>query len=163
MGRVLAHVSEPRGGSERERGETRWPMASGVLVAGVLRAALPPELRLYDPRGGLLALIVVLTVALIIGDPGRIDRDVRWLRVLTAALVGLITLANAGSSIRLVISIIYAEPFTQAQSNSEPKSNSRLALHWTQVARKICREVCRRRKNPGHQRSSAYEESKTRN
>jgi uncharacterized membrane protein len=88
-------------------------MASGVLVAGVLRAALPPELRLYDPRGGLLALIVVLTVALIIGDPGRIDRDVRWLRVLTAALVGLITLANAGSSIRLVISIIYAEPFTQ--------------------------------------------------
>jgi len=88
-------------------------MAAGVLVAGVLRAALPPELRLYDPRGGLLAVIVVLTVALIIGDPGRIDRDVRWLRVLTAALVGVITLANAGSSIRLVISIIYAEPFTQ--------------------------------------------------
>lgn len=88
-------------------------MVAGVLVAGVLRATLPPELRLYDPRGGLLAIIVVLTVALIIGDPGRIDRDVRWLRALTAALVGLITLANAGSSVRLVISIIYAEPFTQ--------------------------------------------------
>jgi hypothetical protein len=88
-------------------------MAAGVLVAGVLRAALPPELRLYDPPGALLVVIVVLTVALVIGDPGRIDRDVRWLRVLTAGLVGLITLANAGSSVRLVISIIYAEPFTQ--------------------------------------------------
>jgi uncharacterized membrane protein len=88
-------------------------MAAGVLVAGVLRAGLAPELRLYDPRGGLLAVIVMLTVALIIGDPGRIDRDVRWLRALTAALVAVITLANAGSSIRLVISIVYAEPFTQ--------------------------------------------------
>lgn len=87
-------------------------MAAAVLVAGVLRIALPPELRLYDPPGGLLALIVILTLALIIGDPGRIDRDVRWLRVLTGSLIGLITLANAGSAVRLVYGIIYVQPFT---------------------------------------------------
>lgn len=87
-------------------------MAAAVLVAGVLRIALPPELRLYDPPGGLLAVIVILTLALIIGDPGRIDRDVRWLRVLTGSLIGLITLANAGSAVRLVYGIIYVQPFT---------------------------------------------------
>jgi hypothetical protein len=89
-------------------------MAAAVLVAGVLRIALPSELRLYDPPGGLLAIIVILTLALIIGDPGRIDRDVRWLRVLTGSLIGLITLANAGSAVRLVYGIIYVQPFTQS-------------------------------------------------
>jgi hypothetical protein len=88
-------------------------MAAAVLLAGVLRIALPSELRLYDPPGGLLAIIAVLTLALIIGDPGRIDRDVRWLRVLTGSLIGLITLANAGSAVRLVYGIIYVQPFTQ--------------------------------------------------
>jgi hypothetical protein len=95
------------------RGERRWPMALAVLVAGTLRVALPPELRLYDPRGGLLAVILVLTGVLIVGDPGRIDRDVRWLRVLTGSLIGLITLANAASSARLVYGIVYGQHFTE--------------------------------------------------
>jgi hypothetical protein len=106
---------EPKdaGRSGKDRGETRWPMALAVLVAGVLRVALPPELRLYDPRGVFLGALVVLTLALILGDPGRIDRDARWLRILTGSLIGLITLANAGSSIRLVYGIIYVQPFTE--------------------------------------------------
>src|SRR5436190_6712527 len=96
-----------------ERGERRWPMAAAVLVAGVLRTFLPPELRVNDARGVFLVLLVVLMVVLIIGDPGRIDRQARWLRNLTGALIGLITLVNGGSSVKLVISIIYSEPFTQ--------------------------------------------------
>src|SRR5256885_17265885 len=96
-----------------ERGGSRWPMAAAVLVAGVLRTFLPPELRVNDARGVFLVLLVVLMVVLIIGDPGRIDRQARWLRNLTGALIGLITLVNGGSSVKLVISIIYSEPFTQ--------------------------------------------------
>jgi hypothetical protein len=88
-------------------------MAAAVLAVGLLRSGLPPELRLYDPRGALLVAVIALTAALIIGDPGRIDRDARWLRVLTGSLIALITLANAGSTVRLVVSIIYAQPFTQ--------------------------------------------------
>jgi hypothetical protein len=95
------------------RGESRWPMAAAVLAVGVLRIFLPPELRVSDASGLFLVVIVVMVVALILGDPGRIDREVRWLRVLTGALIAVITLVNAGSSVRLVISIIYAEPFTQ--------------------------------------------------
>ena len=95
------------------RGESRWPMALAVLTVGVMRLFLPPELRVSDASGLFLVVILVMIVALILGDPGRIDRQVRWLRVLTGALIAVITLVNAGSSVRLVISIIYAEPFTQ--------------------------------------------------
>jgi hypothetical protein len=95
------------------KGEKRWPMALAVLVVGVLRVFLPPELRINDASGLFLAVVGVMVVALILGDPGRIDRQATWLRVLTGALIGLITLVNAGSSVRLVVSIIYSDPFTQ--------------------------------------------------
>ncbi len=98
---------------QAEKGEARWPMAVAVLLTGVLRTFLPPQLRLHDARWLFLALLVVLIVVLIVGDPGRIDRQATWLRIMTTSLVGLITLVNAGSSIRLVISIVYSEPFTQ--------------------------------------------------
>jgi uncharacterized membrane protein len=88
-------------------------MAVAVLLTGVLRTFLPPELRLHDARWLFLAMLVVLVVVLIVGDPGRIDRQATWLRITTTSLIGLITLVNAGSSIRLVISIVYSEPFTQ--------------------------------------------------
>lgn len=67
-----------------------------------------------DSRPVFAILLLVLVTALITGDPGRIDRPAGWLRVLTAVLIGLITIANAGSSIRLVVSIIYSEPFTES-------------------------------------------------
>jgi uncharacterized membrane protein len=88
-------------------------MAVAVLLTGVLRTFLPPELRLHDARWLFLAMLVVLVVVLIVGDPGRSDRQATWLRITTTSLIGLITLVNAGSSIRLVISIVYSEPFTQ--------------------------------------------------
>ena len=83
-----------------------------VLVAAALRAALPPELRNGDARWVLLAISVLLLAVLIIGDPGRIDRDRPWLRVLTNCLIGVITLANAEAAVRLVVSIIDVSPFT---------------------------------------------------
>jgi hypothetical protein len=96
-----------------EVGERRWPMAAAVLLAGALRIFLPPELRLHDARPVFIVVLAVLIVALIVGDPGRIDRQKTWLRVLTAVLIGVITLVNAGSSVRLVYAIITTEPFTK--------------------------------------------------
>ena len=88
-------------------------MALAVLTVGLMRLLLPPELRISDASGVFLFLLGVLVLVLIVGDPGRIDRQARWLRVVTGSLIGLITVVNAGSSVRLVVSIIYAEPFTQ--------------------------------------------------
>ena len=93
-------------------GERRWPMAAAVLLAGTLRLFLPPQLRLDDARPVALVLLAVLMVAIIAGNTGRIDRQATWLQVLTAVLIGVITVANAGSSVRLVYAIIKTEPFT---------------------------------------------------
>jgi len=103
-------VSRPATASGR--GEARWPMALAVIVAGLLRATLPPELRNGDARWLFLVLLVALLGALVIGDPGRIDRDLRWLKVLTSIVIGMITLANADAAIRLVVAIINVSQFT---------------------------------------------------
>jgi hypothetical protein len=94
-------------------GEPRWPMALAVVATGLLRAALPHELRNGDAAWLFLVLIVGLLAVLIIGDPGRIDRDRPWLHNLTSVLIGLISIANADAAVRLVIGIIDVSSFTQ--------------------------------------------------
>lgn len=96
------------------KGERRWPMASAVLLAGLLRILLPPELRLRDARPLFIVVLLVLIVALMVGDPGRIDRQKTWLRVLTGTLIGLITLVNSSSAARLVVGIFSEAHFAQS-------------------------------------------------
>jgi hypothetical protein len=95
------------------QGEPRWPMALAVVATGLLRAALPHELRNGDAAWLFLVLLVVLLGILIIGDPGRIDRDQPWLHNLTSVLIALISVANADAAVRLVVGIIDVSNFTQ--------------------------------------------------
>ena len=87
-------------------------MALAVLAAGALRAALPSQLRNGDARWAFIAVVVVLLGVLIVGDPGRIDRDSTWLRVMTVTLIGLISAVNATAAIRLVAGIIDGAGFS---------------------------------------------------
>jgi hypothetical protein len=102
----------------KEIGEPRWPMALAVLVAGALHAALPTPLRqlppelLGDARWWYLAIVAVLLGALTIGDPGRIDKQSTWLRVLTIVLILVISADNLVEGGRLVVSILSTRPFT---------------------------------------------------
>jgi hypothetical protein len=84
-----------------------------VVVTGLLRAALPHDLRNGDAAWLFLVLVVLLLALLIIGDPGRIDRDRPWLHNLTSVLIGLISVANADAAVRLVVGIINVSSFTQ--------------------------------------------------
>jgi len=87
-------------------------MALAVLAAGGLRAVLPPALRNGDTRWAFVAVVVVLLGILVIGDPGRIDRDSTWLRIMTGTLIGLISAVNASAAVRLVAGIIGAVKFS---------------------------------------------------
>ncbi|MGP0107441.1 MAG: hypothetical protein ACLPR9_00990 [Acidimicrobiales bacterium] len=87
-------------------------MTLAVLTAGLLRASLPPQLRNGDARWLFLVVVVALLGVLIVGDPGRIDRDLPWLRVLTGCLIGVISVANADAAIRLVVGIVDTSTFT---------------------------------------------------
>ena len=87
-------------------------MALAVLAAGGLRAALPPQLRDGDARWVFIVILVALLTVLVIGDPGRIDRDSTWMRVMTGTLIGLISAVNAAAAIRLVAGIIDGVAFS---------------------------------------------------
>jgi hypothetical protein len=51
-------------------------------------------------------VLLVLLAVLIIGDPGRIDRQKAWLRIITSGVIAVITLANLLAAVRLVVEIL---------------------------------------------------------
>ena len=55
--------------------------------------ALPARYRV-QPTWVVPAVLLGLVVVLIVGDPGRIDRQKTWLRVVTGVVIALLTLAN---------------------------------------------------------------------
>jgi len=88
-----------------ERGEPWWPVAAAIIVVAGLHVALPARYRV-QPAWLLPAVVLVLLAVLIIGDPGRIDRQKPWLRIVTGAIIAVITLANLLGAVRLVVEIL---------------------------------------------------------
>jgi len=87
------------------RGEHWWPVALAIVAAAVLHVALPAKYRVNPPWLA-PAVLLGLLAALIIGDPGRIDRQKTWLRILTGAVIACLTLANLAAAARLVHDIL---------------------------------------------------------
>jgi uncharacterized membrane protein len=88
-------------------GERRLPMALAVLVAGGLFLLIPEDFRVASAAVfAYPAFLLVLLGILIVGDPGRIDREKRWLRITTGVMIAVITVAAAVSAVRLVVGIL---------------------------------------------------------
>jgi uncharacterized membrane protein len=85
--------------------EARWPMAGAVVAAIVLTALLPDDLRL-GPRWLLPAVEGVLLVLVVLGDPGRIDRRTRTLRIMSIALVAVLVTGALAATVQLVDQLI---------------------------------------------------------
>ena len=85
---TLAGGAEP-GGDDVVPGEARWPMAGAVLAAMVLTILLPDSVR-AGPAWLLPLIEGLLLVAVIAGDPGRIDRRSQELRALSVVLVAVL-------------------------------------------------------------------------
>jgi hypothetical protein len=88
-----------------ERGEHWWPVALAILAVVGMHVALPAKYRI-NPPWVLPAVLLVLLAILIIGDPGRINRQKPWLRTTTSVMIALLTLANLFSAGRLIGAII---------------------------------------------------------
>ena len=76
-----------------ERGEQWWPVVLAIIVAAGLHVALPARYRV-QPTWVVPAVLLGLVAVLIVGDPGRIDRQKTWLRVVTGVVIAFLTLAN---------------------------------------------------------------------
>ena len=106
-------TADESGSQSTPPAERRWPMAAAVLVTAGLRAALPASLRLHDAPWVLAVFAVVMLAVLMIGDPGRIQREDAWLRVVTLVMIGVITIVNGAAAVQLVVNILSTEPFTE--------------------------------------------------
>jgi uncharacterized membrane protein len=88
------------------RTERRWPMAAAVVAAAALTLLLPDDLRL-GPRWALPLTEGLLLVALVSGDPGRIDRRSTMLRSMAVALVVVLVGSAVWSTVQLVDDLIH--------------------------------------------------------
>lgn len=94
-------------------GESRWASAGAILAAIVLTLLLPEELRL----GPFWLLPVVeggLLVAVIAGDPGRIDERSSRLRTLSIALVAVLVCYSLCSTVLLIGDIVHGGSWTNS-------------------------------------------------
>jgi hypothetical protein len=98
-------ANQPAGPDGDERGERWWPVALAIVVTVALHVALPAKYRV-NPSWVLPVVLLGLLAAVIIGDPGRIDRQRPWLRVTIGAVIALLALANLVAAGRLVGDIL---------------------------------------------------------
>ena len=88
-----------------ERGERWWPVALAIIAAAALHVALPARYRV-QPAWVVPVVLLGLLAALIVGDPGRIDRQKTWLRIVTGVVIAFLTVANLFAAARLVVEIL---------------------------------------------------------
>jgi hypothetical protein len=88
-----------------ERGERWWPVALAIIVAAGLHVALPARYRV-QPAWVVPVVLLGLLAMLIAGDPGRIDKQKTWLRIVTGGVIAVLTVANLLAAGRLVAEIL---------------------------------------------------------
>jgi hypothetical protein len=76
-----------------------------AFAAGIMNQLLPGSFPL-SPHWVYPVFLVGFLVVFIAGALGFINRERRWLRLSTEVMIALITLANAGSAVRLVADIL---------------------------------------------------------
>jgi hypothetical protein len=97
-------------------GEARWHMAAAVLAAMVLTILLPDDVRL-GPKWLLPLIEGVLLVAVIAGDPGKINRRSRWLRALSIVLVSVLVIGAMWATVQLIDELIHGGAETNSASD----------------------------------------------
>lgn len=85
----------PAEATRRVVGESRWPMATAVVVLVLLTVLLPRSL-IVRPRWPVPLAEGLLLLAVIIGDPGKIDRRSRVEHALTIGLVTVLAVNALG-------------------------------------------------------------------
>ena len=103
-------------------------MAVTLLAAMALPFLLPPNYSL-GPRWIIPVVEALLLVALVIADPGRIDRRSDFIRALSIGLVVILVAGAAVVTVRLVVDLIRGGP----ETNSPTQLLRVGALSWVYV------------------------------
>ncbi len=107
-------MTSATGSETPRRGERRLPMALAVLTVGLLALWIPDDFRITPAAHVIFPVFILFLLGLLVwGDPGRIDRGNRWLRLVTGVMIGAITLMSAGSAGRLVVGLLTGAAFAK--------------------------------------------------
>ena len=88
-------------------------MLVALAVAVTIPLLLPRRFTL-GPRWLIPAIELLLAVALVIADPGRIDRGTLAVRLISGALVLILVLGAAGVTARLIVDLVEGGPETNS-------------------------------------------------
>ena len=94
-------------------GEARWPMAAAVVAVIILTLLLPRTLIVH-PRWGVPIVEGILLVAVIVGDPGKIDRRSRPVRALSVTLIVILVATALWCTTQLIVQLIRGGAATQS-------------------------------------------------
>jgi hypothetical protein len=100
------HESASASRDEPVIGEPRWPMATAVLAVIALTILLPNSL-VVRPRWGVPIVEAILLVAVVIGDPGKIDRRSRPVRAISVTLIVLLVATTLWCTGELIAQLIH--------------------------------------------------------
>jgi uncharacterized membrane protein len=116
--RTMSSGSQPAVLDEAEprAAEARWPMA-GAVIAAMILVFLSPDAVRPGPNWLVPLLACGLLVALVVGDPGRIDRRSNALRVLSIVLVSLLVINALWTTGELIADLISGGPETNSASD----------------------------------------------
>ncbi|MCB1004181.1 MAG: hypothetical protein KDB35_08340 [Acidimicrobiales bacterium] len=97
-------------------GERRAPVVVTVLAAMALPFLMPVEVS-TDRRWIAASVLGILLVAMLVMDPGRIDRRSRGVRAVRLALITALTAGAAYATVRLVTVILRGEDGADSASD----------------------------------------------
>lgn len=96
-------------------GESAWPVRFAVLAATLLQVTLPNRYEI-PPTWLLPTLGALLGIGLSVAQPRRITRHSPQLRLVSIMLIAVISLANAGSALRLITALLQGRADEDATS-----------------------------------------------
>jgi hypothetical protein len=88
--------------------------ASEQPVAIIVMTLLLPHSLIVRPRWGVPIVEGLLLIAVIIGDPGKIDRTSRPVRILSITLIALLVVTTLWCTTVLIIQLIQGGPATSS-------------------------------------------------
>jgi uncharacterized membrane protein len=108
-------------------------MAGAVVSAIALTLLLPDDVRL-GPSWCLPALEAVLLIAVVVVDPGRIDRRTREIRMLSIGLIGVLACGSFVSAALLVRTLIEGSAITNEATPLLEAGGQVLGMTWLTFA-----------------------------
>jgi len=100
-------VPHPIGHWHRQHpGEVRWPVSTVVLLVVALQLALPRDLRVVlSGFNSVVELVLLVTITAL--NPRRINHHRTSTRVMSLALVGIMSASNIWSVVRLISALVH--------------------------------------------------------